>query len=90
MVSENTHKNKIFCENEKSLTIPRYSKFAIKAYFFGGKKMLLFHFANFTFFTFFKWILKILTKIRYSLEKISPLLFPAISNLQFKQVVRNF
>ena len=42
----------ILCENEKSLTIPRYSLFAIQASFFGGKKMLVFHFEKFNFFTF--------------------------------------
>ena len=37
-------------------------------------------------FIFFKWILKILTKIRCYVKKKSPLIFLAIANLQFKHL----
>ena len=41
---------------------------------------------NLNFSHFFKWILKILTKIRCSVKKKSPLLFPARANLQLKDL----
>ena len=42
---------------------------------------------QYKFFNFFKWILKILTKIRCSFKNKSPLQFPAITNLQFKHLL---